>query len=492
MLHEFENKIACFLRTIDFPTFKVNILLAVSGGADSIAMFYALHALKSQNIFPLNLYCAHINHQLRADADKDEEFVISQAQKLNTPIITRRLDVNKFAGDNKLSIETAARQLRIENLTEIAKSNNCNLIATGHHKNDNAETLTHRMLRGTGYRGLAGIWPLRKINKDVCFIRPFLCVTREEVIQYLQHNNLSWKEDYTNAEVIYTRNHIRHKLLPELQKHCKGSLVEQLTELSVKAESFYKQIINKANSLWSEISIRSDEKILLKRNILQSLLPSVQIELIRRALFAIGSGERDIISEHYERILDLIKQGHTGKTIQLPNGFYVYVEYEHIIFKKCRESITLPDSSLNGGLELHPTILKIPGQTIFNKFTIETSIIEKKQADLDKFLKSKTSYIEWFDFDKIKEPLFIRSRNNGDRFIPFGQKKEKKIGKFLTAQHITEEVRSKIMIFEDSEKIIWLCPIRTSEQTKINSETKTILQLKIESIICMETLFSGK
>lgn len=468
---ELENKIDDFLKGIEFPTSKINILLAVSGGADSIALLYALHAVTSQNTFSLNLFCAHINHQLRTDANNDEEFVISQAQKLNIPVITKRLNVEKFSRDNKLSIETAARQLRIENLLEIAKTNKCYWIATGHQKNDNAETIIHRMLRGTGFRGLAGIWPVRKFNENVTFIRPLLCVTREEIIQYLQQNNINWHEDYTNAKFIYTRNHIRHRLLPALQKQCKNSLVAKLTELSVKAERLHKQICDKADILWPEVSESDENKIVLKREIVQSQLPSVQIELIRRALSGIGSGERELTSEHYEKILKLIKQGFTGKTIQLPKGFNVHVEYENIIFVNHRIGI-----ALNQSLSVNITI---PDSTTFNEFTIQASIIEKEQADLKSFLKNKTPDIEWFDFEKIKTPLIVRFRKEGDRFIPFGQKCEKKIGKFLTAQHVPEEIRNKTLIIADSEKIIWLYQIRASEQTRITSETRKILQLQI-------------
>jgi tRNA(Ile)-lysidine synthase len=199
MLLEFEKKIADFLKVIEFPFSKADVLLAVSGGADSIALLYILHALKSHKIIPGRLYCAHINHQLRDDADSDEEFVISQAEKLNISIITKCLDVRRFARDNKLSVETAARQLRIENLIEIAKTNNCGWIATGHQKNDNAETVIHRMLRGTGFRGLAGIWQMRKFKENITFVRPLLCVTREEINRYLQQKKINWHEDYTNT-----------------------------------------------------------------------------------------------------------------------------------------------------------------------------------------------------------------------------------------------------------------------------------------------------
>ena len=372
------------------------------------------------------------------------------------------------------------RQARgaMENLLDIARENGCSHLVAGHQKNDNAETVIHRMLRGTGFRGLAGIWPIRKFQDNISFFRPLLCVTREEIIQYLKQRNITWHEDYTNAEFIYTRNHIRHILLPDLQKKCENSLIEQLNELSQKAVSLYKKICMNADSLWPEVSVSENDRISLKRNALSIQLQPVQLELIRRALISLDCGERDLTSEHYERILKLIKQGYTGQTIQLPNGFDVYVEYKYLIFINRRMGLVLQSSS---NLDISQnTNITIQSTTTFNEFTIETSILEKDKVDFKKFLESKTPETEWFDLDKIKEPLIVRLRKDGDRFAPFGQKKEKKIGKFLTAQHISEEARSKILVITDSEKIIWLCPIRTSDQTKVTPETQKILQLKIE------------
>ena len=153
MLSEFEKKLADFINANKLFGSAEKILLAVSGGADSTALMYAMHDLKAENFFDAELLCAHINHQLRgADGDLDEEFVVKQAKKLKLDVMTRRIDVREFARLNKLSIETAARQLRIRALIDIAKANNCELIATAHQKNDNAETIVQRLSRGTGFR----------------------------------------------------------------------------------------------------------------------------------------------------------------------------------------------------------------------------------------------------------------------------------------------------------------------------------------------------
>ena len=168
MLLEFEKKLADFVKTNGLLGSEEKILLAISGGADSIALMYALHALNAEKFFDAELLCAHINHQLRADqGDLDEEFVVARAKKLKLAVTTKRIDVRGFARLRKLSIETAARQLRIKALIDIAKTNNCIRIATAHQKNDNAETILQRLSRGTGIRGLGGIWPERGFADEI-------------------------------------------------------------------------------------------------------------------------------------------------------------------------------------------------------------------------------------------------------------------------------------------------------------------------------------
>ena len=157
MLSEFEQKVGDFIKANELFGSADKVLLAVSGGADSTALLYAMHALSSENVLGAKLHCAHINHQLRgAEADSDEDFVIAQAAEQKLAVTTKRVDVRGFAGRNKLSIETAARKLRIKNLIELARANNCDCVATAHQKNDNAETILQRLTRGTGFRGLGG------------------------------------------------------------------------------------------------------------------------------------------------------------------------------------------------------------------------------------------------------------------------------------------------------------------------------------------------
>jgi len=482
MLTEFENKIADFAKANKLfdPTSKV--LLAVSGGADSTAMLHTMQALKSNKVLGAELLCAHLNHQLRgAEADKDKDFVIAEAAKLKLSVITKRVDVRRFAHRNKLSIETSGRQLRIEALIDIAKTNNCQAIVTAHHKNDNAETVLQRLSRGTGYRGLGGIRPKRSFD-GINFVRPFLCVKRAEIIEYLKKQNIKWRDDHTNIDCTYRRNFIRHQLIPELQKNCSGSIAEQLFELSGSAQRFYNLIGSEIDKLWPKLAQIDKETISLDLKTFSIQPQPVKVELIRRGLTTAGSGERDLTHRHYEKILQLAEQKISGKKIALPNGFIVQREHKNLIFIRPKES-SIVDESIN-----ETTELKIPGQTKFADYLIEATILDAGYSMLDtrrkrksriENQKSKIELVEQFDLDKIKPPLTVRHRRNGDRFVPLGLPEEKKVGKFLTAAKVPEEIRQKTLIVTDSEKILWVWPVRISEQAKITNYTKKILQLHI-------------
>ncbi len=501
MLLEFEQKVADFVRANELfssadkarlPAAKV--LLAVSGGADSTALLYAMPALSSENVFRAELLCAHINHQLRgAEADLDEDFVIAQAGRLKLAITTRRVDVRGYAGRNKLSIETAARELRIKNLLDIARANKCKAIATSHQQNDNAETILQRLTRGTGFRGLGGIWPMRVFGDEFKFVRPLLCVKRDEIIEYLEQRNLKWRQDHTNADCTYRRNYIRHRLLPALQQDCTGLLVEQLSELSESARRFYKLVCSRADEVWPKTADCAGEKVTLDSKMLLAQPQSVMVELVRRSLTAVGCGERDLTQRYYERILQLAEQNVSGKKIELPGEFVVGAEYGNLIFARPQKSEDRSQKSeirnLSSVLAVrHPVdcplssvVLEVPGQTRFGRYLIKATVLDARYSMLDtrKKTKSRIQFVERFDFDKIKPPLVVRFRRPGDRFVPLGLGEDKKVGKFLTAARVPQEVRQKLLIVADSERIVWVWPIRIAEQAKVTTGTRKILQLQI-------------
>ncbi|TKJ39295.1 MAG: tRNA lysidine(34) synthetase TilS [Planctomycetes bacterium B3_Pla] len=476
MLSRLEKKVVDFIKANGLFDSAEKLLLAASGGADSTALLYVMHALKAGKVLTAELVCAHTNHQLRgAESDLDREFVVAQAAELKLPVTTRRLDVRGSARRNKLSIETAARQLRIEALIDIAKESKCDAIVTAHQKNDNAETLIQRLSRGTGLRGLAGIWPARVFAGEIEFVRPLLCVTRGEIIEYLRERNIEWRQDHTNADCAYRRNYIRHRLLPALQRDCTNSVVEQLSVLARSARGFYGVICRRVDEVWPSLAECAGEKIALDLEIFLNQAKPVKVELIRRSLAGLGCGERDLTRQHYQRVLQLASQNVSGRKMELPGGFAVWRDYGCLVFSGNRLVGQAPPYI---GLNKHVT-LNVPGKTKFGNYLIEATIVEAGRNGLDQFKTGKTDDIEWFDLERIKPPLVVRFRRAGDRFIPLGMAQEKKLGKFLTAQRVPHPMRRKVLVIADGEKIIWVCPVRISEQAKITGETRRILQLHV-------------
>jgi tRNA(Ile)-lysidine synthase len=308
------------------------------------------------------------------------------------------------------------------------------------------------------------------------FIRPLLCVDREQIIKYLQQRNLKWHRDHTNADCTYRRNYIRHKLLPSLQQNCTGSLVEQLSELSESARRFYKLLYRHADEVWSKTADCSHKNITLDIKTLLAQPQPIIVELLRRTLTSIGCGERNLTQYHYQKLLQLARQNTSGRKIDLPGEYVVSAEYGNLIFSH------LEKKSLTTGLIEKSIKLQIPGQIRLGDYSIEAAVIQANEKEFNKLKVEKNSFIEWFDLNKIKHPLLIRSRKAGDRFVPLGLNKEKKVGKFITDARIPQQLRLKLLIVTDSEKIIWLWPVRTSDRTKVTNTTNKILQLRINDI----------
>jgi tRNA(Ile)-lysidine synthase len=271
--------------------------------------------------------------------------------------------------------------------------------------------------------------------------------------------------------VSFTRNRIRHLLLPELKEECNGSLVEELASLSKNCRLLHQRVCDQALKIWPLVALVSQpDKVVLAGSIFCAQTKIIQAELLRRALAAIGSGEQNLKELHYKQVMDLA-QGPSGRTIELPGGFLAQAEYEKII---------LTNTKSNGGPR--PTLQKvveIEGETEFADCLITAKVLCAKDCDLAEFTADKDKNVEWFDLDKLTGPLIVRQRQTGDRFWPLGGEAEKRVGKFLTAQKVPRQLRQKLLIIADSEKIIWLGPLRPGELAKVTAQTKKILQLQI-------------
>ncbi len=469
-----ERKVAGFIRGMDLFSGARRVLLAVSGGVDSVALLHVMHRLTAHEVIGVELLCGHINHKLRGAAgDGDEAFVIQEARELNLPVVSRAVNVRAYAQEHHLSTETAARQLRRNTLIEIARAHGCAAIAMGHQKNDNAETILQRLGRGTGLRGLGGIWPSRWAADGLALVRPLLECSRIEIVEYLRSRKLSWRDDHTNSDCIYTRNRIRHRLLPALQARSDSLLIEELASLAASARKLYARVADEAQEAATQYVEFGAAEAGIDTMGLAGLPEPVGVELLRQTLAKLGLGERDVTRRHYRGLLALTGPASGGQKVNLPGDFWAQRLRDTIVVRRppcgCQQ--------LPGPLEL-----RIPGTTRFGSYRIDAQILDAGQIEPAAITGKKNPFQEYLDLGRIRRPLVVRPRRPGDRFVPLGQHSQKKVGKFLTAAKVPDNLRSRAFVIEDVQAILWVCPIRISDRAKVTENTSIILDLSVAEV----------
>ena len=291
------------------------VVVGVSGGPDSISLLDILNKFQKNNIINFEIIVAHINHQIREEADSDEEFVKEYCEKNQINFFTKRIDVIKYANNNKMGLEEAGRKLRYEFFDEIVKKEKANKIAIAHNKNDKAETIIMNILRGSGISGLKGIEPIR----DNKYIRPIIECERKEIEEYAEINNLDPRIDKTNFENDCTRNKIRNIVLPYIQKEFNPNIIETMNRLSSVAEETDKYIQNQVMSEFDKIKI--EEK---NRNIILNLKEfNTKDVLIRKKILIYTISKLLGNSQNIEKINleDIIKmcEKNIGNKYLMPN-----------------------------------------------------------------------------------------------------------------------------------------------------------------------------
>ncbi len=423
---------------------KVNtnntILVALSGGADSICLLHLLLTNKYK------IYAAHCNFKLRgADADADEKFVINFCKKFNIKLFTTSFDTKKYAAKNKISIEMAARELRYNWFDNLMQDNNIDLLATGHHQDDSIETFFLNLTRGTGIKGLTGLKP--KANN---IIKPLLCFSRKQIEDYCNNNNLKFCTDSTNAKTIYYRNKIRNIIIPifkEMNPSFSNTMLNNMEHIS-QVSSF---LNNHINSLKENIITKKENQHILN---IPEILKQNNPKLILFELL----NNYDFNSATINSVFNCINNNESGKTFY-NNTFRLITDREKIIITKSQQN----NNSKN--------------YIIYNINDINNLPIslEINNIDANNYTIKKDKNIAQFDADKIKFPLELRHWKKGDSFIPLGMKQKKKLSDFFIDNKFSIIEKEKIWLLCSDNKIIWIVGHRTDDRFKITNKTDKVL-----------------
>lgn len=414
------------------------VVVGISGGADSVALLHILVSLGYKCI------AAHCNFNLRGDESfRDEQFTIDFTKRLQVPLCKISFETNKYAQENRLSVEMAARELRYRWFEELLNTYDADAVAVAHHRDDSVETLLINLTSGSGLTGLTGIKP-----KNGNVVRPLLCVSREDIYAYIENNGLEYVTDSSNSSDIYTRNFIRLKVIPlleEINPSVKASLARTANHL-YDASLIYNHSIEEARKVIiqnNRLSISALLSFPAPATILYEMLkPYGFSRTVCESIFTVldkDSGKIFYSSTH--RLLkdrsDLLIDVLSGED----NRAYL---------------INLEDDNVDLPVELKPEIVVIK---------------EDYQIEKDK----KFAY---FDFDKLSFPLVLRHWQEGDWFVPFGMKGKKKISDYFSDKKFSLFDKEKTWLLCSGQDVIWIVGERTDNRYRIEKTTKRVLKLK--------------
>ena len=435
------------------------VVVAVSGGADSMALLFALFRLRS--VYNMTLIVAHVNHQLRGEeAGQDALFVEQQAARLGLPFHHTCVDVKALRQSSGMSVQQAARQLRYRFLLALHQTLNATRVALGHTADDQAETLLMRLVRGSGPAGFAGIPAVR-----LPFIRPLITVSRPAIYSYLQSEHYSWIEDSSNAHMVYFRNCVRLDLLPKLQQY-NPQIVRRLNELAdmLRADS---QTLEQQVDEWAlqTLAWQAQNRVEIYGRFFGLAPVAIQRRLLRRVIEALAASPEAGSFRHIERLRQFIVSGKQGQRCNLPGEVGAERRAETILLWGVSRTLSMPDI----------LVLPVPGKVDIVPLNIRLiADIIPKPCHLVR-MRPRWALL---DLDRIVCPLHVRFRQSGDRFYPLGSPGSKKLQDFFVDTRVARGERSYVPLVVSNHEIVWVVGYRIAEPFKLRPETNRVLRLQ--------------
>ncbi|MDI3472736.1 MAG: tRNA(Ile)-lysidine synthase [Thermotogaceae bacterium] len=456
----FEENLVYFIKSNDLIREGEKILVAVSGGKDSMALLYSLNKIKER--FSISLTAIHLDHMLRHDSWKERKVISDFANRLKVEFVSESRDVKAFLKSNPgYSLEEAARIVRYEYFFEKLKYLEGDKIALAHHKDDRVENFFLMLFRGAGLHGLSS---MRANNPP--FIRPFLFTNKSDISRYIQENSIPYVEDYTNYDTNIQRNKIRIIFLPIIRKEFCADIDKKVIRTVNVLEDYSRFIKEYSERFFEEIKLsETSNMIVLDFKKLHRENKVIVGEIIRIVFQRLKENVRGLNFEKISKVVELIKNS-INFEYDLGDSIKVFKSYNKVFFFKDHD-LTLKEFNY-----------KIEGEGIYE---IEEAdmVIELKVSDRIEGLQvdEKTKV---FDYDKIEWPIFARSRKAGDRIKPSGFRGHRKVKDILNEMKIPKWLRNGVLILQDSSgKIMWISGFRISEDFKITENTRRFLILKI-------------
>lgn len=431
-------------------------LVAVSGGCDSVGLLLALRRLAPS--LGLRLTVAHLNHNLRGEQARDDaRFVERLGESLDLPVV-----VGQWRPSRPAHFEADARAGRYAWLLETAKARGASVVAVGHHRDDQAETVLHRILRGTGPRGLAGIPPIRPLAPDhsITLVRPLLDVPRREIEEELARIGQNFRHDPTNADPAYTRSRIRTELLPQLAADYNPQVAEALARLGELAAANQDLL----DALLGDLQTRAvrtidDHQITIDPAATAGISPHAIAEVVRRAWRAAQWPERGMTARRWSRVAALIAEGQPARA-HVGEGVEIFID-DLIQLKRGPEAEALPGVSV---------VLEAPGavEVPWAGGRLEAVIVEES-----------STYDETIDLDRVAFPMMVHPPRPGDRFEPLGMPGRRvALRDLFRNRRVPPDQRRFVPLLTDRNGVVWVVGHRIADRVRVTGATARRLGLR--------------
>ena len=439
------------------------VLVAVSGGPDSVCLLAVLRSLSAD--LGISLHVAHLDHMFRGEESEAEaRFVADLAAKLDIPATIDKIDVPAFCRERGLSSQAGAREARYAFFARVAREMGVSRIATGHTASDQAETFLLRLIRGAGVSGLAAIPPMRD-----AVIRPLLEITREEVLDYLRSNNLSFVSDSSNAKPVYTRNRIRMDVLPALRQF-NPRIIEALASEAALLRDEDEAMKRYCAKIASAVLVQEKDSIIVRRTEFNVLQPALRRRLLRMIAGLAEVDPSGLSSVQIDEALAFMADALTGRAMRLRRGLTIEREYDTFVI------------STASSAESFSRTLAVPGVTAIPELGREIEITLpgsgiKENGDINYHWQAA------FDYDKIDARFMIRNRRPGDWFCPSGMGgRHKKLQDFFVDNKVPRRQRDRVPLLCAGEHILWVVGFRTDERFLPGPETARLLKVSVREL----------
>ena len=447
------------------------LLVAASSGADSTALLHALHS--QSDALGLTLHVAHFDHNFRPEAAEDARFVETMAAHLGLPFITEHEDPIAYQRQHGISsFEAAARELRYRFLGRAAESVGASAIALGHNADDQAETVLMHLLRGTGIDGLRGMdtlstWHRSDGLQHVNLFRPLLAVTKDQLRSYCKEKDIPYREDPANLDMRFTRNRVRHQLLPGLRQY-NPRISEALLRLSQAATHEVDFLESEADRAWEQLAQVGQGVVTLHRPSATSLPVALQLRLLRKAYdTVVGSGRR-LQTSHLDAMMNLLQQG-SHREVVLPFGLRASLSQETMTISR---PVAVPSTHFEGEHRLPlpnpgapPLTTRLPGWEVTVEWIGPTATVP---AD---------PFTAILDTAQPVSELRVRARRRGDRFHPYGMPNEKKLQSFLVDRKIPASQRNSIPLLFLDGRLAWVVGHRVAHWAAVTPESQHVVRI---------------